>query len=215
MAATPKLAVLASGEGSTLQAVLDAIDSGRLVATVAVVISNKRDSGALRRAQAADVPAVYLSMQSHPEPQQLDEAILNALTAAGADVVLLAGYLKKLGPRVLKRFQGRIVNTHPALLPKFGGKGMYGRWVHEAVLAAGEIETGVSVHLVDAEYDTGPVLAQCRVPVVAGDTAADLATRVQNREREFLVEVLGRWLAEFAGETPRDDADAANRRGRT
>ena len=199
MAATPRLAVLASGEGSTLQAVLDATVAGRLGATVAIVISNNRDSRALKRAQAAAVPAVHLSSQSHPEPEHLDQAILDALATANADMVLLAGYLKKLGPRVLAQYRGRIINTHPALLPKFGGKGMYGNRVHNAVLAASEVETGVSVHLVDAEYDTGRVLAQCRVPVLTGDTAAGLATRVQAREREFLVEVLGRLLREFVG----------------
>lgn len=190
-----RLGVLASHEGTTLQAVLDAVVDGRLSATVAVVISNNRESGALRRAHAAGVPAVHLSSVTHPDPQQLDQAILESLTNAQVDIVLLAGYLKKLGPRVLEEFGGRILNTHPALLPKFGGKGMYGSRVHEAVLASGDSETGVSIHLVDAEYDTGRVLAQCRVPVVPGDSVADLAARVQAREKEFVVETLAK-LAE-------------------
>ena len=125
----------------------------------------------------------------------MDQAILERLKEAQVDIVLLAGYLKKLGPRVLAEFGGRILNTHPALLPKFGGKGMYGSRVHEAVLASGDTETGVSIHLVDAEYDTGRVLAQCRVPVMPGDSVADLASRVQAREREFVVETLAK-LAE-------------------
>jgi phosphoribosylglycinamide formyltransferase-1 len=104
--------------------------------------------------------------------------------------VLLAGYMKKLGPYTLDCFRGRVLNTHPALLPKFGGQGMYGARVHEAVLAAGEAVTGVSVHVVDAEYDQGPVIAQCEVPVLAGDTVDTLASRVQERERKFIVEVL-------------------------
>jgi len=108
------------------------------------------------------------------------------------DLVVLAGYMKKLGPRTLARFRGRIVNTHPALLPKFGGKGMYGIHVHRAVLAAGEAKTGASVHLVDEEYDTGRVVAQREVPVLAGDTPETLAERVQQHERALLIDVLTR-----------------------
>jgi phosphoribosylglycinamide formyltransferase 1 len=185
-----KLGILASHEGTTMQAVLDAVAAGALAADVAVVISNNSDSGALRRARAAGVPAVRLSSVTHPDPETLDRAILETLTGAGVEVVLLAGYMKKLGARVLQAYRGRILNTHPALLPKFGGQGMYGNRVHEAVLAAGESETGVSVHLVDAEYDTGPVLAQCRVPVLPGDSVETLAARVQASERKFLVETL-------------------------
>jgi phosphoribosylglycinamide formyltransferase-1 len=185
-----RLAVIASHEGTTLQAVLDAVADGTLPALVAVVISNNRDSGALRRARSAGVRAVHLSSATHADPALLDRAILDTLTDAQTDLVFLAGYLKKLGPQVLEHFRGRILNTHPALLPKFGGKGMYGIRVHEAVLAAGEVETGVSIHLVDAEYDTGRTLAQCRVPVLPGDSATEIAARVQAREREFVVETL-------------------------
>jgi len=185
-----RLAVLASHEGTTLQAILDAIVAGRLSAAVPVVVSNNRDSGALRRARAAGVPAVHLSSATHPDPEDLDLAIRETLESARVDLVLLAGYLKKLGAKVLGRYRGRIVNTHPALLPKFGGRGMYGSRVHEAVLAAGDSETGVSLHLVDAEYDTGRVIAQCRVPVLAGESVDGLASRVQEREREFIVETL-------------------------
>jgi phosphoribosylglycinamide formyltransferase 1 len=111
------------------------------------------------------------------------------------DVVLLAGYMKKVGPATLAAFRGRIVNTHPSLLPRHGGQGMYGGRVHEAVLASGDPRTGVSVHLVDADYDTGRVLAQVDVPVLPGDDAAALAARVQRTERDFLVSVLGRIAA--------------------
>jgi phosphoribosylglycinamide formyltransferase-1 len=185
-----RIGILASHEGTTLQAVLDAVAEGRIQARVAVVISNNSDSGALRRAQASGVPGVHLSSSTHSHPDQLDRAILETLTGAQVDVVLLAGYLKKLGPGVLEAYRGRILNTHPALLPKFGGTGMYGSRVHEAVLASGDRETGVTVHLVDADYDTGPVLAQCRVPVLPGDSLTELAARVQAREREFVVETL-------------------------
>lgn len=106
------------------------------------------------------------------------------------DIIVLAGYMKKLGPRTLSRFEGRILNIHPALLPKFGGKGMYGMHVHEAVIASGETVSGVSIHVVDAEYDTGPIIAQARVPVEPTDTADTLAARVLQREHKLFPETL-------------------------
>jgi phosphoribosylglycinamide formyltransferase-1 len=190
-----RIGVLASHEGTTLQAILDAVAQGRIAGSVAIVISNNSDAGALRRAAARGVPALRLSSATHPDPDALDGAILAALAEAQADVVFLAGYMKKLGPRVLQAYRGRVLNTHPALLPKFGGRGMYGTRVHEAVLASGDSESGVSIHLVDAEYDTGPVIAQCRVPVLADDSAETLAARVQGREKELVVEVLAKMAA--------------------
>jgi phosphoribosylglycinamide formyltransferase-1 len=185
-----RIAVLASGEGTTLQALLDAFGGKTAIAKVALVISNNSQSGALRRARAAGIPGLHLSSHTHPDEASLDTAICQALVDARVDVVLLAGYMKKLGPAVLRQFHGRVLNTHPALLPDYGGPGMFGRRVHEAVLAAQERETGVSVHLVDAEYDTGRVIAQCRVPVQPGDSVDALTSRVQCREREFIVETL-------------------------
>jgi len=184
------IGVLASHEGTTLQAVLDACLEKRLHARVAVVISNNSDSGALRRARGAGVPALHLSSKTHPSEDELDRAICEGLSGNDVHVVLLAGYMKKLGPRTRERYSGRVINTHPALLPKFGGHGMYGERVHRAVLEAGEAVTGVSVHLVDQDYDTGAVLAQTEVAVEPGDTLETLATRVQARERAFLIEVL-------------------------
>lgn len=186
-----RIGVLASGEGTTLQAILDACAAGEISARVVLVASNNGGSGALRRAREAGAAALHLSNKTHPAPGELDAAITGALEAERVQVVMLAGYMKKLEPLVLERFQGRILNTHPALLPKFGGHGMYGMRVHEAVLQAGEAESGPSVHLVDAEYDTGRVLAQAKVPVLAGDSAETLAARVQERERRLVVEVLG------------------------
>ena len=186
-----RIGVLASHEGTTLQAILDACAAGEITARVVAVISNNSDSGALRRAHAAGSEAVHLSSKTHPEPGALDAAITEALTSRQVDVVMLAGYMKKLEPGLLERYRGRILNTHPALLPKFGGHGMYGMRVHEAVLRAHETESGPSVHLVDAEYDTGRVLAQAQVPVEAGDTPETLAGRVQACERGLVVRVLG------------------------
>jgi phosphoribosylglycinamide formyltransferase-1 len=184
------IGVLASGEGTTLQAVLDACASGRLPARVAVVISNNATAGALRRAQGAGVPARHLSAATVGGPQSLDQALSETLHEFAADWVLLAGYMKRLGPATLTRFAGRIINTHPALLPEFGGQGMFGANVHRAVLAAGRRTSGASVHWVDEDYDTGAVIAQVRVPVESGDSADSLALRVQAAERELVVEVL-------------------------
>jgi phosphoribosylglycinamide formyltransferase-1 len=182
------IGVLASHEGTTLQALLDACSGGRVQGRVAVVVSNNGDAGALRRARLAGVPAVHFSAKTHEDPAGLDAAIRTVLVAAAVDVVFLAGYMKRLGSLVLRAFEGRILNTHPALLPRFGGPGMYGDRVFEAVLEAGEAESGVSIHLVDADYDTGAVVRQCRVPVYRGDSLEDLKARVRAREKEFVVE---------------------------
>jgi phosphoribosylglycinamide formyltransferase-1 len=184
------IAVLASHEGTTLQAVLDACAAGAIAGRVALVISNNADSGALRRARTAGVEALCLSGKTHPEMCDLDEAISAALTERRIDVVLLAGYMKQLGPVTLSRWSGRVLNTHPALLPKFGGRGMYGVHVHRAVLAAGERVSGATIHLVDSSYDTGPVIAQVQVAVEPTDTPETLAARVQGAERALIVEVL-------------------------
>jgi phosphoribosylglycinamide formyltransferase-1 len=186
------IAVLASGAGTVLQAVIDGCADGRLAADVCLVISNNSRSGAALRAERHAIPFRHLSGQTHPDAAALDAAMLEALTQHRTDLVFLAGYMKKLGPRTLEHFRGRIINTHPALLPKFGGLGMYGSRVHAAVLASGERVTGVSVHRVEGDYDTGPVLAQCEVPVLPGDDLDTLSDRVQTRERLFVVETLAR-----------------------
>src|ERR1051325_296728 len=169
--------VLASHDGTTLQSVLDACRDGRINGRVAVVVSNNSDSGALARARQAGVQAIHLSSTTHDDPAALDSAIRGALIAADVDVVFLAGYMKKLGPLVRRAFEGRILNTHPSLLPRFGGPGMYGDRVFEAVLKAGEAESGVSIHLADADYDSVAIVRQCRVPVLPGDSLHELKTR--------------------------------------
>src|SRR4029453_13604732 len=148
--------VLASHEGTTLQSLLDACSDGRIQGRVAVLVSNNGDSGALRRARQAGVQAVHLSSKTHEDPAALDAAIRGVLVAADVDVVFLAGYMKKMGPLVLWAFGGKILNPPPALLPRFGGPGMYGDRVFEAVLEAGEPESGGAIHLVEASYIHGP-----------------------------------------------------------
>ncbi|MBN1381069.1 MAG: phosphoribosylglycinamide formyltransferase [Deltaproteobacteria bacterium] len=181
---------LASHGGTNMQAIIDACKEGRLDAKPACIISNNPDSGALARAKKENIPHYHLSSLTHPDPEALDQAIVGTLISHQVDIVVLAGYMKKIGPLTLKYFDGAILNIHPALLPKYGGKGMYGMRVHEAVIAAGEKESGPSVHLVNEEYDAGPVIGQIRVPVLPEDTPETLAARVLEKEHELFSGVL-------------------------
>ena len=184
-----KLAVFASHGGSILQAVLEASGQNQLPLDVVLVISNNSDSTALVRAREQQIPTAHLSSQTHPHT--LDESIVSALQEAQADWVLLAGYMKKLGPKTLETYRNRILNAHPALLPKYGGQGFYGRKVHEAVLASGDRESGATVHLVEGDYDTGPMLSQVRVPVKSDDSIDALEARVKAAERKLVLATLG------------------------
>lgn len=186
------LGFLASHDGTNMQAIIDACRSGTLPAMPAVVISNNSASGALVRAKYEGLPNVLLNSTLCCSSEALDQAIVDVLVRHNVDIVVLAGYMRKLGPKTLRRFAGAILNVHPALLPKYGGKGMYGLRVHEAVLASGDRETGATIHLVDEEYDTGPILAQFRVPVQDGDTATSLAERVRSAEHKLYPEVLAK-----------------------
>ena len=185
-----RLGFLSSHGGSNIQAIFDACKAGRLDAKLCVVISNNSRSTALQRARREQVPCYHLSGRTHPDPEALDDAILQTLERHDVNLVVLAGYMKLLGPKTVSRYRGRVLNIHPALLPKFGGKGSYGRGVHEAVLAAGQSVTGVSIHLVDQVFDHGPIVAQAEVPVLDGDTADSLSERVLRREHQFYWETL-------------------------
>ncbi|MDC3123832.1 phosphoribosylglycinamide formyltransferase [Gammaproteobacteria bacterium] len=187
-----RLAVLASHEGSTLQALIDACAAQSLDAEVVLVVSNNSKSGALRRAAAANIDTRHISTKTHGSEDTANHAIANALADAEVDWVLLLGYMKKMGEAILGRFSGRIINTHPALLPNFGGQGFFGRKVHEAVHTAGVSMTGATLHLVGCEYDTGPVIAQIEVPVLVGDDVDAIEQRVKTAERKLLVDTLQR-----------------------
>ena len=175
-----------------MQAVIDACREGRLDAEPRVVISNNSRSWALRRAADAGIPHYHMSTVTHPDDDNRDRAMVDVLERHGVDLVVLGGYMRKLGPETITRFRGRIVNVHPALLPRFGGRGFYGIAVHEAVLASGEGVTGATIHLVDEQIDHGPVLAQHRVAVEDGDTAESLAERVLAVEHSLYVDTLRR-----------------------
>jgi phosphoribosylglycinamide formyltransferase-1 len=193
--ARPSLAFLASHNGTSMRAIVTACRGGQLRAFPVVLISNNAGSAAMAWAKDNRLPAVHISAKAKGSEAAADAAIAATLAQYGADLVVLAGYMRMLGPETLGAFENRILNVHPALLPKFGGHGMYGRHVHEAVLAAGEKETGATVHLVDNEYDRGPVVAQAKVPVQQGDTPDTLALRVQAKEQELYPETLRRIIA--------------------
>src|ERR1700741_147158 len=184
-----KLGFLASHNGSSMRAIVAAIEDGQLSGKACAVISNNADAPALEFARAHDVPAFHLS-QSKLGSGDLDAAIRDTLSDTGAELVVLSGYMRKLGPQTLARFRDRILNVHPALLPKHGGQGMYGRHVHEAVIASGDRASGITIHLVDGEYDQGPVVARRKVLLNPGDTAETLAARIQEQEPAFYVETL-------------------------
>ena len=185
-----KIGVLASHGGSNMQAIIDAIESGRLAARIVLVISNNSQSGALDRARKHGLPWRRLSSATHSREEALDLAIRDALAEAGVEVALLAGYMKKIGPATLAAYRGRILNIHPALLPRHGGPGMYGIKPHQAALAAGDTESGATVHVVDEEYDRGPILKQERVPVLPGDTPETLQQRVLKVEHQIYAAAL-------------------------
>ena len=200
MTPTPKicLAVLASGAGSNLQAILDACRTPLLErAQVELVFSNKEDAYALGRAAKAGIETLFLDPKKFDSRTEFYEEVTAELEKRRIELILLAGYLLKLEPNIVQRFRGRILNIHPALLPKFGGAGMYGPNVHQAVIKAGEKESGASVHVVDEEFDHGTVLMQKKVPVLAGDTAQTLAERVLDAEHKLYPEAVAYYIREY------------------
>ena len=188
-----RLAFLASNNGSGMRAVVRAIESGELAAQARVLVSNRRDAPAMAFARDHGVECLWIPTAA--DLSGADARLTAALARAETEWVVLSGYLRKLGPRVLEAYPSRILNIHPALLPKFGGLGLFGRRVHEAVLASGEARTGASVHVVDGEYDHGPVVAQTEVDIAPGDTALDIERKVTAVEPGLLVETL-RGIAE-------------------
>ena len=185
-----KLGFLASGNGSSARAIVAAIAAGELAAEARLLVSNNKTAAALAFAVDAGLPTLCIATQADPEAA--DARLAEAMTAHGVELIVLSGYLRQLGPRTLSRYAGRILNIHPGPLPRFGGHGMYGRRVHEAVIAVGVSESGICIHLVDEEYDRGPVIARRSAPVLAGDTPEALEARVTALEPPFYVETLRR-----------------------
>ena len=184
------IAVFASHGGSDMQAIIDGCKNNQINANVVVAVSNNADSIALQRAEKENVPHYHLSVKQFDSEEALAQKMLEVLAKYNVDMIFLAGYMRMLHISILEKYDNRIFNIHPALLPKFGGKGMYGMNVHNAVIEAGEKETGVTIHRVNAEYDSGEIIAQTTVPILPNDTPETLAERVLKREHTFLVEVI-------------------------
>jgi len=185
-----RLAVLISGGGTGLQAIIDAAKKGDLDAEVAYVVSSSSKAYGLERAAKENIETFVFRASKYSSPQAADDDLIARLREHRIDYVVLAGYLKLLSVEIVRAFPKRILNIHPGLLPKYGGAGMYGHFVHEAVLASGDKESGPTVHLVDEIYDHGQILEQARVPVMPGDTPEILAARVLVEEHKLYPRVI-------------------------
>ena len=185
-----RIGVLASGEGTNSQAILDACARGEVPGQVVVVVSNKPGARALERARAAGVPAVLLDHRAYADRQAFEQHLAEVLKTHAVDLVCLAGFLRILSPWFVAQFPGRIMNIHPALLPSFGGRGMYGAHVHETVLAYGVKVSGCTIHFVDDTPDGGPIILQAAVPVRDDDTPSTLAARIAAQEHHLYPEAV-------------------------
>ena len=184
------IAFFASHGGSNMQAIIDAIKENKLNAKASCVISNNSNSTALERAKKENIPAYHISSKTHPEHQEYVRQIIKLLEENNVNIIVLAGFMKKLPAEIINFVDGRVLNIHPALLPKFGGEGMFGINVHKAVIESGEKISGATVHLVDSEYDRGRILNQITVEVLVNDTAESLAERVLKVEHQIYTDTL-------------------------
>jgi phosphoribosylglycinamide formyltransferase-1 len=190
------IGVLASGSGSNFEALARAAHEGHLSGgSIRLLVTNKPTAGALERARRWSVEAKVLEPRDFPTRADYFARIAEEFEAREVGLVCLAGFLLKVEPNFIEKYRGRILNIHPALLPKYGGAGMYGHHVHEAVLRAGEKESGCTVHLVDEEFDHGATLLQARVPVLPGDSPASLAARVLEQEHRLFPQAVREWVA--------------------
>ena len=183
---------MTSHGGTNLQAIINACSNGSIYGKVAVVVSNNSNSRSLKRAHKAEIEAVHLSSHTHSNAKDLDLAIRDAMLIRRVDLVILAGYMKRLGKWLLESFPNRVINSHPSLLPLHGGRGMYGDKVHESVLKARDYESGITIHLVDSEYDHGYVVSQTKVRVSPGETVNSLRNKIQNKEHSFWISTIER-----------------------
>lgn len=184
------IAVFASGRGSNFEALLRRIDEDKIPARIAAVISNNGEAGALQTARDNDIPAYYIERGNFETGEEFADTLDEVFDRHHVNFVALAGYIRKIPPRVLRRFPNRVLNIHPALLPKYGGKGMYGSRVHQAVIESGDIVSGATIHIVDEEYDQGPIIVQREVPVLPDDTPESLAARVLKVEHRIYAEAV-------------------------
>jgi phosphoribosylglycinamide formyltransferase-1 len=189
-----KIAVFASGGGSNLQSLIDASKKGIIDGDICAIISNNSKAYALERARNEKIADYHVSGKRYPEPEVLKDKLLSILNKHSIDLIVLAGYMKLLPPEIIDKFKDRIINIHPALLPKYGGKGMYGMNVHEAVIKSGERISGATVHFVDEIFDSGAILIQRTVPVLPDDSPENLAARVLKIEHKILPQAVGLFI---------------------
>lgn len=187
-----RIAIFASGGGTDMQSVIDACERGQIDGRVVCVVANKPDIYALERAQKHGIDSAVFALSDYADAEQRDRAIAAYLERCGAELVVLAGYLSILTPDLVARYRGRMINIHPSLIPRHCGKGMYGMRVHESVIESGDAESGATVHYVDEGADTGAIIEQVRVPVLAGDTPQSLQERVLEQEHKLLPRVVAR-----------------------
>jgi len=185
-----RIAVLCSGGGSNLQAIIDSVEAGKIDGEIVLVLANASKAYALERARNHGIPCEFVSKKQAGSTEAFNDVILSKLQAANVDLVVLAGYLPIVGAQIVRAYPHKIINIHPALIPSFCGVGMYGHYVHEAVLAYGAKISGATTHFVDEEVDHGGVIMQKSVPVLEGDTAETLAARVLTVEHEILPETV-------------------------
>lgn len=186
------IVVFASGSGTNFQAIIDATESGTINGRIRGLITNRSDIQAIERATSHGIAHKTLAPSDFENSSAYVDALLEQLAGWNTDLIALAGYMIKIPPEVIRQYEGRIVNIHPSLLPKYGGKGFYGMNVHEAVIANRESESGCSVHLVTEKYDDGPILAQQKVPVKDSDDASTLAERVLKEEHKLFPQVIAK-----------------------
>ena len=188
------IVVFASGSGTNFQSIIDAVQRGDITARISGLITNKDGIKAIERAKKNQIPAKVINPNNLDSEKDFESRLLNQLKEWNADLIVLAGYLKKIPSAVIENYPNRILNIHPSLLPKYGGKGFYGTNVHKAVLKAGEKESGCSVHVVTEEFDEGPVLAQKTVPVLQNDTPEELASRILKEEHKLYPDTIQKHL---------------------
>lgn len=181
-----KIAVMVSGGGTNLQAIIDGVKNGSINAEIALVISSKEGVYALERAKNAGIPTKVIAKKAFETVEEFNKANLSALKECGADGVVLAGYMSIVSPEIVSQYENKIINIHPALIPSFCGMGYYGERVHKAVLEYGAKISGATVHFVNEQADNGPIIMQKSVPVLDGDTPQTLAARVLTVEHEIL-----------------------------
>ncbi|HLR26134.1 MAG TPA: phosphoribosylglycinamide formyltransferase [Fodinibius sp.] len=191
------IVVFASGSGTNFQSIINAVESGQIEGQIRGLITNRAEIEAINRAQRHDIAHATFTPSGYAERADYHKALLSQLADWNTDLIVLAGYLLKIPVPVIDAYSGRIINIHPSLLPKYGGKGFYGINVHRAVIESGDTETGCTVHIVTEEYDEGPVLAQQTVPVHQSDDASSLAGRVLEKEHELFPKAIAKLANEL------------------